>query len=283
MSIAAEHISQAALLDMMQMFDRQPWTRLLNVELVSLWSLCNTREQQVLLKDLILKFVVLDSSNEAMVCKQIDAQFKTWGLAPATTRVVAVADAGEVDGSTAGLQKLKNKITPFESWHARFYPSISASIAEISSGDSVVMFDDFVGTGDKIFKKFEWLSRIKEDLGIDFSIYCVSFAGMAFGIENIKNRCGIPVFSSIILSKGISEGMPVADVPRALEVMKEVEFQLGSRYKSKKIRDYSLGYGHSECLYFWMNDNCPNNVFPIFWWPTLRGGGIRQTLLQRAG
>ncbi|WP_458305918.1 hypothetical protein [Aeromonas veronii] len=32
-----------------------------------------------------------------------------------------------------------------------------------------------------------------------------------------------------------------------------------------------------------MNDNCPNNVFPIFWWPKLANGEQYETLFHRVG
>ncbi|WP_458773197.1 phosphoribosyltransferase-like protein [Aeromonas caviae] len=47
--------------------------------------------------------------------------------------------------------------------------------------------------------------------------------------------------------------------------------------------DYSLGYDRSETLYCAINDNCPNNVFPIFWWPKLANGEQYETLFHRVG
>lgn len=283
MSIAAEQISEGALLDMMLMFNEQEWTRELQAELVALWQLCETRDQQLLLRRLILSFVVLDQKAELSACRAINEQFQAWGLDASTTRVVAVADDGEVDGSTAGLQKLKNKIIPYESWHSRFYPSIASSMKEIQNGDSVVLFDDFIGTGNKVGKKVDWIRRFGFQNGIEFSLHCISFAGMRFGLKNLADSWGLPVFSALELERGISEMMSEDEVPAALALMRQIESKLSARYKNKKVRDYSMGYGGSEALYFWMNDNCPNNVFPIFWWPKLKGGSVLRTLLQRAG
>lgn len=283
MTIFAERISEAALLDMMQIFGAQTWTQHLHGELTELWNICETRDQQILLKDLIIRFFVLDQNNEAKACELINSKFQEWGLTPERTRIIAVADSNEVDGSTAGLQKLKNKITPYNSWHSRFYPSIPSASDKIRDGEFVVIFDDFIGTGDKICKKIDWLLQIKADLKIEFSIHCVSFAGMRFGIDAIRTTCEIEVFSSFEIKKGISESMPSSEISNALTLMSEIEQKLATRYKSRKMRDYTMGYGKSECLYFWINDNCPNNVFPVFWWPKLRGGAPLRTLLRRVG
>lgn len=283
MTIAAERITEAALLDMIEIFNSQPWTMSMHAELTALWAICDSREQQELLKFLICRFIVLDHALEISTCKEIDGAFQRWGLVPGNTRVVAVADGGEVDGSTAGLQKLKNKISPAISWHSRFYSNIPAVSPDMCNGEVIVLFDDFIGTGKKFCDKVDWVLKIAQDNGVDVSIKGVAFAGMEFGVDQVRAKCGIELFVPNLLKKGISELKPADEVASSVAIMEEIEAKLARRIKSRRLDNFLFGYGRSECLYFACNDNCPNNVFPVFWWRKLSGGGEFPTLLTRVG
>ena len=284
MIIAAAHISADALNDMFQLYDAQPWVKQLHEELTELWSICSSRHQQILVRDLIKEFCMFDAELEAIACKKFNQQIHAWELKPNTTWIVAVANSNEVDGSTAGLQKLKNKVLPYESWHSRFISNIPSAGGVIKNGDHIVLFDDFIGTGKKMLRKIGWLSDILNERGIEeFSISCACFSGMEFGIRHLAEQSNVPVFSSIFLKRGISERYTGDELTSALAHMKELEDQLAPAYKGKKLTDYTLGYEKSESLYCAINDNCPNNVFPILWWAIRRNNTPFKTLLQRAG
>lgn len=284
MSIAAASISAEALGDMMQLFDSQSWIKPFHEELAELWSLCTLREQQILIKDLLMHFCMFDAELEAKACKQFNEQIHQWELIPRSTWIVAVADANEVDGSSAGLQKLKNKVLPYEDWHARFISNIPESIKKIKNGDSIVLFDDFIGSGKKIVRKDAWLKKLLAGQGIDkTNIFCSCFSGMELGIQHIKDELKIPVFASILLRRGISDRYKEKELETAIRIMKDIEGKLSQTYKKKNIDEFSLGFNQSEALYCATNDNCPNNVFPIFWWPRKKDGTLFRTLLQRAG
>lgn len=284
MSIASAHISREALSDMVQIFQSQSWTMKLHEELTELWSLCSTREQQLLLKDLILDFCMFDSCSEAKACEDFNKQIHAWGLTANNTWIVAVANTGEVDGSSAALQKLKNKVLPFETWHSRFVSNIPDSTKIIENGDNVVLFDDFIGSGKKMEKKVNWIRKILcQKNTININLYCASFCGMHAGVEHIKNNLTLPIFSAIVLKRGISDRYTGTELSNAIKTMKEIEAELGASYKSKKLTDYSFGFDRSETLYCAMNDNCPNNVFPVLWWAIKKNNIPFKTLLRRAG
>lgn len=284
MTIAAAHISADALHDMFLLYDAQPWVKQLHEELTELWSMCSSRPQQVLVRDLIKDFCMFDAALEANACKQFNQQIQTWGLAPSTTWIVAVANSNEVDGSTAGLQKLKNKVLPYESWHSRFISNIPAAAELIKKGDHVILFDDFIGTGKKMLRKIGWLTKILKGRGVeDFSISCACFSGMELGIQYLTDQSSVPVFSSISLKRGISDRYTGDELEAALAHMKEIEENLAPTYKGKRLIDYTMGYEKSESLYCAINDNCPNNVFPILWWAIKKNNSSFKTLLQRAG
>lgn len=284
MSLAAVKISPEALRDMMDLFSIQPWLMNVYEEMVELWNLCETRIEQDLVKNLVSNICILDAGKEITACKGINAQIQKWNLSPRNTWIVAAANNEEIDGSTAGLQKLKNKIEPADDWHSRILSNIPVAVNKIKNGENVVIFDDFIGSGEKLMKKRRWLTKLlAENNIIDVKYYYAAFSGMKFGIENIEKVEGENIYVNFMLKKGISENYSKDDAEKMIDVMLNLESRLGLNYKSKKIENFSLGYGKSEALYCAENDNCPNNVFPILWWPNLRSGQKFKTLLKRVG
>ena len=148
----------------------------------------------------------------------------------------------------------------------------------------VVVFDDFIGSGNKAIRRANWLKRLANDKGVtEINFFYLSLAAMEFGLRNIYEQVGGPVFSSFPLKKGITERYSSAEADFYIKLMLNIESRLGKRYKRKKLDDYSMGYSSSETLYCAENDNCPNNVFPVFWWRVLRDGLTFRTILNRAG
>lgn len=284
MTIAAAQISADALHDMIELFNAQPWTKNRHEELTELWNICISRDQQLLIKDLINNFFIFDYEHEENSCNKFNTQIHNWGLQPSKTWIVAVANKSEVDGSTAALQKLKNKVLPYEDWHSRFLPNIPEAAEKIKNNANVVLFDDFLGTGNKMVRKVEWIKKLLNDKGIkNINFFCACFSGMEFGIQHIQKTLGIPIFTANSLKRGISERYTGNQLERAVELMKQIEEQLNPNYKNKKLSEYTFGYKKSEALYYAINDNCPNNVFPIFWWPIKKNKIPFKTMLRRAG
>lgn len=284
MTIAAERISEVALYDLLHLFDVQPWMKQQAGQLTELWNFCHSREEQMLLKALLEKFCLLDADRQQNACKDVANKIQEWDLDPKLTWIVATANKEEIDGSTAGLQILKNKIPPIEDWHSRFLPNIPAAGEKIKDGDFIVLFDDFIGTGEKMIKKQKWLSRILSESDVSkVEYYFCSFSAMEFGLNNLAKSHPERVYSSISLKKAISEAFEPDEAAKNLQIMKQIESRLNPNYKNKKLANFSLGYKGSEALYCGQNDNCPNNVFPILWWPPLKDGRKLNTLLTRAG
>lgn len=283
-SLAPQKISAGALKDMLELFEAQPWLLRLHEEMTHLWDLCESRDEQILLKTLLSGFFMLDARRELEACEAISEKVQESGLSPKTTWIVAVANKDEIDGSTAGLQKLKNKLEPYEQWHSRLVANIPAAAGKVKNGDVVLLFDDFIGTGEKMVNKKNWLVKLLSAEGVDdvkFSYF--SFSGMRFGIENIEDATDAQVFSHHILLKGITETFPLEQAEAMIALMLQLESRLGLTYKHKKLEEFSLGYKKSESLYCGQNDNCPNNVFPVLWWPNLKSGKVFKTVLKRAG
>jgi hypothetical protein len=110
----------------------------------------------------------------------------------------------------------------------------------------------------------------------------LSHAAMNFGIERIEKETQCKVSVYMALERGISGQYPQDQASEKIELMKILEEKLSKSYGKKSLKDYNLGYSGSESLYFAENTNCPNNVFPIFWWKELRSGEKHATLLHRS-
>lgn len=284
MNIAANKISPEVMYDMIEIFESQEWLNEFVGELIELWNVCEFRQEQTLLKSLIMDICLFNAAMERLAHSSINEKMQSWGLSPKSTWIVAVANKTEIDGSTAALQRLKNKILPFDNWHSRFISNIPEAAQFIKAGQSVVLFDDFIGSGDKMIKKGRWLRGILDEKGVGHvDVYYLSLAAMRFGMEKIRAETRCEAYAYKELTKAITDKFDASEAARLIEVMTVLESRLFDRYKNKKIEDYSLGYGRSEALYCAENDNCPNNVFPVFWWTKLKDGRGFRTLFKRAG
>ncbi|WP_434773073.1 phosphoribosyltransferase-like protein [Pseudomonas entomophila] len=284
MSLVAAKVSADVLYDMLEIVEAQTWVKGYLDEFSDLWNICDHRSEQVLLKELIKEFVILDSAKERKAYKDLDANITAWSLRPETTWIVAACNDKEIDGSVAAMQKLKNKLTPYDDWHVRMLPSIPSGANSIRSGDFVVLFDDFIGSGGKLITKAKWLTKLLSQNGVkDFTLFYMSVAGMRFGCDRIAGETGCEVFTAVSLERAISDKYEPEVADEYKRLMLGLEQKLHEKYKKKKIEDYSFGFSKSEALYCVENDNCPNNVFPVFWWARLKSGDRFRTLLRRAG
>ncbi|WP_433690152.1 phosphoribosyltransferase-like protein [Pseudomonas monteilii] len=270
--------------DMLDIFEHQSWTKELTHELTDLWNLCEKREEQELLKSLIKDFCIFDAKMEKQAQIAIDDKVQELGLKPKSTWIVGAANRSEIDGSSAALQRLKNKIEPCEEWHSRFLPNIPEAVEKVKEGQTVILFDDFIGSGKKMVDKGTWLRKLLATKEVnEFKMIYMSLSAMKFGLDRIVKDTGCEAFAHNILQKAISEKHPPAQAAVLIETMRKIESRLDETYRQKSIKEYSLGFGESEALYCAENDNCPNNVFPVFWWPRLKSGTPFKTILRRAG
>lgn len=289
-SISSNIFNREDFHDIFEIVDSSPWTKVLFNELLNLWELCTEKDERALIKDLINKFFVLNSQEERNACQGINRYINSLSVTPDLSYIVSVADAGKNDGSLAGLQLLELQVTPLEDWEERYVshiPDLANLLKEenkIEEGSTIFIFDDFIGTGSKIEKKHNWLANLLNKKGLNinsFDIHIVSFSAMDFGIDYIKNTLGFNVYSHNTFSKAITGKVGCKDSSKKIDVMLKIENKLDDVYKERNISKYSLGYKKSEALYYWENNSCPNNVFPIFWWPMLKGNKRHAPLFNR--
>jgi hypothetical protein len=283
MNIAAEKINEAAFNDIYGMLEQYSWLKYYLNGLIELWNMCDEKEQQELIKELLSRFVFIEGRQLSTIANDIVKKIDEWKFDVSRTYIAAIADKNEVDGSIAGLQFMKNKFDSTKGWNeSRFYPSITKAANEIRNNDNLILFDDFLGSGKTIIKKIFYLRQCLDQRSISLNtLKVVVYAGMEFGVNKVISECNIEVYCHTVLKRGITDFESESSIEVKKLLMKSLESKLSKKFKGLKLQDHSLGYKESETLFQIQDYNCPNNLFPIFWWPTLQGQIARKTLFQR--
>ena len=131
-------------------------------------------------------------------------------------------------------------------------------LLQIKSYDdtTLVLVDDFIGTGDTIENAFSHImNRLKAHNIIIRNYAVVCIAAMNEAIKRLSNS-GIMVFCTHKLGKGISDYYTGEDLARAKRIMTQIEDKI------KVNPSYRFGYGQSEALV--CMERCPNNTFALF-------------------
>lgn len=247
--------------------------------LYDLWCLAENNEQKSLIEHLIKNFLVIDGRKLVVSCKNLSSQIENvWSLKAVNTYLIAVCDDDKPDGSQSLLQSLKNKFSVH--WkESNFYNSLPIGASKISSDSNIILVDDFIGTGDTIQRKLKYLKdKIEERNLTNISIRIICLAAMNF-TKSLLDELSVEYYSEYWLSKGISELLQNDSQEVAIESMVALEKKLQKKYHGRQLPNF--GYKKSEAIYTLEGYNIPNNVFPIFWWPFLKGGIPRQTFFKR--
>lgn len=247
--------------------------------LFQLWSLSENDEQKSLIEHLIKNFSFIDGRKLNESSKNLSSQIELeWKLKPANTFLVATCGDEKPDGSQSIIQILKNKFS--NDWReSNFFNSLPIGANEIPDNSNIILVDDFIGTGDTIEKKMNYLiSTIEKRSLKNMTIRIICLAAMEFSKEVLDNL-KVDYYSVHWLKKGIIELVEEGKREVAIQSMEELEKKLQKNYRGRKLPNF--GYKRSEALYALEANNIPNNVFPIFWWPFYKGGVSRKTLFRR--
>lgn len=283
MSILAPQIDEESFLELFELSNKHRWLNISQNALIELWNFCDIKSQRQLLKELLNRFILLDSYDLDDIGKQIYQEINNLSLPMGRTYFVAVADGTEVDGSVTGLDMIRNKFPSTGGWKSSYFISNLIEFAHsVDSNSNVILFDDFIGSGTKICRKLEYfLNKIKErKVRIPF-LMVVSFAAMEFGIQKIKKEYSVHVFAPKKIKRGITDYNNEHDTIEKKEIMLSLEEKLKPKFKGLKLKQHKFGYKESEALFGFHGKNCPNNVFPIFWWPEDIKNKMRNTILTR--
>ncbi|TPI32012.1 hypothetical protein FJW08_09575 [Mesorhizobium sp. B3-2-1] len=249
--------------------------------LIRLWNDCHDADSRSLIIELIKDFRMVTSFDMVDATKSISTHVQQkWALSAKNTIFFAVSDDYEVDGSQAFLQQLKSDFSPVDGWSEKnFRNSLVGYDDAFGNEKNYVLFDDFFGTGKTIERKAKkFLEYVKSSQYKNNKVYLLAIAGMTAAKSRL-DEIGLEYHSEIWLSRGISDRYIGKDLYLKRKLMKDLEKRLSSIYKGQFMP--SMGYGSSESLFSIHNYNCPNNVFPIFWWPVYKDYKPRKTILKR--
>ncbi|WP_197485477.1 phosphoribosyltransferase-like protein [Delftia sp. GW456-R20] len=146
--------------------------------------------------------------------------------------------------------------------------------------DALLLVDEFIGSGQSFVGRVKNLRRIFDQQRRSIPlIHGIALVGMMRGLRSISSE-----FESlnvcIALKKGIEDYATPDMQEMEYSVMSDLEAVLASHFEGEAMP--SLGYAASEALYSRHSGSCPNNVFPIFWWPQHLRLRDRRPLLPRA-
>ena len=247
--------------------------------LFELWCLTDNEEQKALIEFLIKNFLHINGKKLSEGCKTIAHHIESnWKLTEGDTFLSATCDNSKPDGSQSLIQNIKNKFSA--NWREfNFYNSLPVAVNNIPDNSNIVLIDDFIGTGNTMCKKVNYLiSVIKKRKLQNVTIYVASLAAMNFSKESL-DALKIPYFSVHWLHKGISECVEESLRANAIKEMQSLEAKLKAEIGKSKLPNF--GYEKSESLFAIEAYNIPNNVFPIFWWSQLKDETYRKTIFRR--
>lgn len=262
-----------------QLHKEYDWLEYEPEALFELWCLSDDDDQKNVIEFLIKNFSFIDSKELNKIGYVISNQIeRVWNHIPTNTLIVATCDDKKPDGSQYIIQSLKNKFSL--NWkETNFINSLPIAAYQVEEYNNIILIDDFIGTGDTITRKYNYLLRILEQRNIkNFTIKIISIASMNFS-KPVLDLLKVSYYSYHWLKKGISELIDSENREIAIISMNKLEKKLKNHYNGKNLPNF--GYKKSEALFAFEAFNIPNNVFPIFWWPLLKGGILRKTLFKR--
>lgn len=259
----------------------KPWLRLSYEAFTDLWQLCDTPEKKALVEELIRRFTVLEMTDLHRLCSAItDCITDTWKLDAKNTLIVAISDNSEADGSQMALQHIKNHFPPSKGWSERNFRNGMAGYDDyLKDEKSYVLFDDFIGTGSTIVRRHQHFRKALSDRGyVNSKCFVIAIAGMEHS-RSLLDADGADYFAPLWLKKGIDGHNSTEVAAQKKKIMRSIEANLMRRFNGQYLP--SLGYKGSQSLFSIGTVNCPNNVFPAFWWPKYSDKRDRNTIFRR--
>ncbi|GAB7562951.1 hypothetical protein LG202_09900 [Methylobacillus methanolivorans] len=276
-----KNLSQIELLENVPWLARERYSIAIN----NLFSECDTDDQIWLICKLLSEFKLLNSTeftdSITLIAKHINSVwcFKDDAI------ICATSDSDKPDGSQSIIRALEVDLNP-KNYNA-IYNNISPAFFNKKNSSTILLVDDFLGTGTTMLRKIQRLKNHLEKKDVIPTIYFACLAGMNEGFENLKKILGDKnVFIPIIFTKAISENITDDEQrKKAINAMLELEYKILpiTPYPRKiNFKEYNFGFNLSEALYCQEGANIPNNVFPIFWKGNLSGESkSRKALFHR--
>jgi hypothetical protein len=260
----------------------QPWLERVEEALLNLFDECSSPDQQKLIAELLLRTHHISENGFGDAIRAIGARIEdVWNLEPANTYFVSSNDQENTDSSQEVLNRLKAYPWRSTAWSRRQFLIRYRDVGRrLKNHDCVVIVDDFIGTGNSMVSTLDWFRKFAAASSLAIDLRVCAVAGCASGLEIVSAACSHSFFVNSI-RKAISDHYSGAELASASKIMTDIEDQLEAiSTRPKKFADYRFGFGKSEAMYYRDGGNTPNNVFPAFWWRSVKRRA-RQTVMNR--
>ncbi|MEW8219318.1 MAG: hypothetical protein AB2770_13235 [Candidatus Thiodiazotropha taylori] len=252
--------SREHLEKLVSLFLSKAWLSDVRTETTYLFDEAACPDEEKLLLHLIDKFEFVsfdDVQNELGVV--LESLFQKWHITPAETIVTTLSRDDRADSGETLLGLLRKNFVKLGLNRDQLVSKLSAAPGYINAGsNTLVIVDDFTGTGKSLERKLNWLkSKVSSNELRIFYICTASMTEAKSRLEHYPNGYYVHRW----LKKGISDYFTNQELIRNKKLMLRLESQLPP-YITRK---FSFGFGKSETLYNFCNQTSPNNVFPIFW------------------
>ena len=274
-------ISRSEFMTLINLVGSQPWLQRVESALLDLLEFCDSQEDIALVSSLLIRTTSMTDSEFTNAISTLGTQIESnWLLDPKKTWLVSSNSKGNTDSSQEVLNRLKSYAWKSLDWRRdRFLTRYKEVESKLSSGDCVVIVDDFVGTGRSMIKTIDWFKASLAKSGKRVRLTVAVVAGCKSGIEELKKQ-SLDVFATCEVDKSISDFYSGPDLAKARDRMRSLEDKLAVDVRSASFENYRFGYGSSEAMYRREGGNTPNNVFPLFWWRPIKSGA-RQVVMHR--
>ena len=261
-----------------------PWIGRYDRRIASLVALLEEAEQAravdgpALIASLLERFTFLSAEQYEQSLLDM-ATFIDESFDLSTTVLCATTADRHKDSAQRVLYDLVTALAAIGRYKVRSLNRYDAAAKE-GSCSTVLLVDEFIGSGQSFAGRARNLRRLYQQKQLAApSIHGVALAGMTHGLRAIEAE-----FASLnvcfALRKGIKDYSDYATAAFEYSLMGDLESQLSPLYAGESVP--SMGYAASEALYGRHSGSCPNNVFPVFWWPQSVGSQDRRPLLPRA-
>lgn len=227
--------------------------------------------------DLLMGFIYYNESEIMFLCKHAFSEYKRQKIKEELKKGLSIRQAEQIFEDSINQTKFIGKTGDSSGALAYYFRKINGlplknfinSITEIEPDThTLIMVDDFVGTGDTVIAynnslKTQGVFKNHKDL----QVYYISLIVTDDGLKNIQHYD--PTFK-IIYSEFLSLDYKVFSENTIVLPDYSPEIRIQAKNVCEKIgeflegEDNALGYKNSEIL-IGLHHNIPNNTLPIIW------------------
>lgn len=260
--------------------ETQPWLKSKRVEYRALLNEYPEAECRALLIELLKNttYVSLTRYQEAFDRIRIQIE-QAWMVDITKCIFVSANQDRRISSSHRALFALRSAnwagVIPEERFVTRFRDAIDGCQKDFT----IVIVDDFIGSGQTIQGVIDWMSANASAAGLNANLFVVTVSACRQGLEALQ-ASGVSAYADVIVPKSISDLVDAAHRTAAMATMVSIEDTLQSKCDEGAFRTYRLGLGQQEAVFYQDEGRTPDNVFPVFWWEQLKAG-LRPTVMRR--